>query len=70
MHRNTLYICAGDTDGVSCPLNDRECFEDCHYTTHPEYALNGPCEDPENHPERFKKVGTKDDYRYEEIRRQ
>ena len=25
----------------------------CHHTTNVEHAVNGPCKDPENYPERF-----------------
>lgn len=34
----------------------------CHHTTHADHAINGPCEDPENHPERFEYVKNLEEY--------
>lgn len=53
----TLYLC----DGKACPLQFRtceDCGEDyfCHHTVFEDHAKNGPCEDPENHPDRFERI--------------
>jgi hypothetical protein len=48
---NVLYICDKKRD--ACHEDGRVCFEDCYLTTDPACAKNGPCPDPENHPERF-----------------
>lgn len=53
------YLC----DGMDVCNNKVGCFRmmnpgisNCHHTLNPEHAANGPCEDPENHPERFNKL--------------
>lgn len=46
-----LYICNKKRE--KCHEDGGVCFEDCYLTTDPACAKNGPCEDPENHPERF-----------------
>ena len=58
MNRETciLYIC----DQHFC--DDPSCLKyenyECHHTTSPNHALNGKCEDPWNHPERFGETGS------------
>lgn len=56
-----VYICDGNycdnkTWGTpSCKMpGDIMCR--CLHTTDPAHAKFGPCEDPENHPERFKQL--------------
>lgn len=50
------YICDGLDPKCSGKVG---CFKslcstaECNHTLNERYALNGPCEDPENHPERF-----------------
>ena len=40
----------------------------CSYTTNPEYAVNGPCSDPQNYPERFDLINDSYQYTYVERR--
>lgn len=56
-----VYIC----DGKACDhkeLPSCKCnwlyrgIDTCHHTTNPAHAKYGICEDPENHPERFKQL--------------
>ena len=52
--------------GNGCAQNN-SAFGFCKHTTDPEHALNGACDDPQNHPERFevvcdKKTGEVIDY--------
>ncbi len=58
------YICNKKRD--ACHENGRTCHPDCYLTSDAEYAANGPCEDPENYPERFNKVNSPDEVIYEE----
>jgi len=45
-----VYLC----DRKACIIDgiDR-CQDYCKHTQKPNHAIYGPCEDPENHPERF-----------------
>lgn len=48
----TFYLCKGNNPTcsfVGCSINGGE----CKHTTNPDWAINEPCEDPKNHPERF-----------------
>ena len=40
-----FYIC----DGKAC----KNCSEECSHTSKVEHAVNGACENPQDHPERF-----------------
>lgn len=57
--KTVAYICDGkaceDQLWPSCKIPRTE-IDHCDHTTNPEHAKNGPCEDPENHPERFKEL--------------
>ena len=53
------YLC----DGQGCKSEHKSCVfwpEDsscrCRHTTDPDHAVNGPCEHPEQHPERFEEL--------------
>ena len=68
---HTVYLC----DRKACIINGEDlCVDYCERTQKPEYAKNGPCSDPENHPERFdvlkKNIGIiyleKEDYKKDE----
>lgn len=49
----TLYLC----DGKACESQFKWCGEEyCHHTMFEDHAKNGPCKDPENHPERFERI--------------
>lgn len=48
----TLYLC----DRREQCRESKSCGDPCELTGNPEHAINGGCEDPENHPERFLKV--------------
>jgi len=56
--KRVLYLCDGNK---SCGINNSFCAgkkankegESCAYTSDPSHAINGECDDPENHPERF-----------------
>lgn len=57
---DVIYICKGE--GVPCYMYPyciyredpvAETDQICSHTPLPEFAKYGPCEDPENHPERF-----------------
>ena len=56
---SVAYICDGkdcaDQLWPSCKITGTK-IDHCDHTTNPEHAKNGPCEDPENHPERFKEL--------------
>ena len=39
----------------------------CRHTTKAEHAVNGPCEDPENYPERFVYVPDDEKIKYYEL---
>jgi hypothetical protein len=58
------YICNRKRE--KCHEDGKTCWEDCHLTSDEKYALNGPCSDPENHPERFTIENTIDGIVYEE----
>lgn len=57
----TLYLCNGKKD---CINKEHGCYKFdnsksdciCMHTTDQEYAINEPCFDPENHPDRFDTV--------------
>ena len=54
----TLYICnrqRGCKKSSWCYYNNKTDEETCKYTSGRVFAKNGPCDDPWNHPERFKK---------------
>lgn len=59
------YICNGLVPECSDKIGCYRCLKPgmsyCHHTTDDRYALNGKCEDPENHPERFNKLDAKDE---------
>ena len=68
--RNVLYLC----DGNGCRYEHKMCkmqdSERCMHTTNPAHAINGVCEDPQRHPERFRYIGNGDyaeleDYRHD-----
>lgn len=47
-----MYLCKGGKpicSAVGCYNNNGA----CRWTTDPNYAINGPCDHPEQHPERF-----------------
>ena len=46
-----LYLCDGEGCEYIC---HREVYV-CEHTTDPQHAVNGACEQPELHPERFTK---------------
>lgn len=57
------YRCNGKNPkccgSMSCIVNNIDynpfgCI--CEHTMKEEYAVNGPCEDPWNHPERFRRI--------------
>ena len=69
--RHVVYLC----DRKACIIDGTDyCVDNCMYTHKGEHAINGPCEDPENHPERFEKIETrvgpvykeKEDYKKDE----
>jgi len=50
-----VYLCNGK-EGDCIPLNNcrlRSFDGECSRTFDERYAKNGPCKDPQNHPERF-----------------
>ena len=52
------YLCDGEGCKASCRLG---CYDDdgmfrCRRTTDPEHAINGHCEHPEQHHDRFVEV--------------
>lgn len=52
MQNTTMYLCKGNKPicfVAGCAINGG----DCKHTTDPQYAINGECTDPQNHPERF-----------------
>ena len=55
MRATVAYLC----DGMGCKSEHKSCrgfpakSEYCRHTTDPDHAVNGPCEHPEEHPERF-----------------
>lgn len=49
--KQTSYICNEQKPKCKIRCNSKGGY--CRHTCDPRYALNGPCEDPENHPERF-----------------
>lgn len=53
--------CAGR---LGCLLHNPDGL--CSMTTDGEHAINGPCADPEAHPERFRRVDSGDRIYYEE----
>lgn len=64
------YLC----DGNGCSHVNKSCRtrmrERCHHTTDPAHAVNGACEDPQRHPERFLYLGNgkymeREDYRHD-----
>ena len=52
---SVLYLC----DGEGCRSKNKSCkgkpetSEFCMHTTDPDHAVNGPCEYPEQYPDRF-----------------
>lgn len=68
-HEDVLYLCKVKAPDAICPVNHKPCWEDCYLTTNPKYAKNGPCKDPENHPERFTANEWADGITYYEERR-
>ena len=61
---NILYLCDGKKEQCSGKIG---CFfgnsdlNSCKHTTDPAHALNGPCPEPQSHPERFEPVTDKAD---------
>ena len=60
-----LYLCDGRAscrNSYGCSLNDSATVysETCMHTSKPEYAYYPLCEDPWNHPERFKREESSD----------
>ena len=56
-----LYLCdcrMPCATEVGCYKND-SAVGFCKHTTKPEHAMNGICEDPQNHPERFEPIRDK-----------
>lgn len=51
--KHIVYLC----DRKACIINDKDyCVKNCMHTSRGDHAINGLCEDPENHPERFEKI--------------
>lgn len=58
-----LYLC----DRKACLPQFRQCsvWGDkyfCQHTVFEDHAKNGPCKDPENHPERFERMEDNNGY--------
>ena len=52
-----FYLCNGKApckDKVGCGHYDKN-VNLCYHTSDASFALNGPCDEPENNPDRFKK---------------
>ena len=62
------YLCDGQVENcrkTGCALvPEPGPWSECRRTTDPKHAINGPCEDPWNHPERFEPFGNN---RYVEV---
>ena len=57
-----LYLCDGKKErcGQKCGCSfGKSEYGNCKHTAEPEHAINGPCPDPQNHPERFEAVVNK-----------
>lgn len=51
--KHIVYLC----DRKACIINGKDyCVKNCMHTCRGDHAINGLCEDPENHPERFEKI--------------
>ena len=51
------YLCDGNGCKSAWPsCKNPEFAGMCRHTTDPEHAVNGPCEHPEEHPERFEEL--------------
>lgn len=52
----TFYKCNGKLckDGLYCKVKHKKNWL-CAHTTFPQFAVNEPCPDPWNHPERFRR---------------
>ena len=65
---HVAYLCDGHVEKCSktgCALvPEPKLWGECRRTTDPTHAINGPCMDPWNHPERFMNLGNN---RYAEV---
>lgn len=51
--KHVVYLC----DRKACIINGTDyCVDNCMLTHKADHAINGFCEDPDNHPERFEKI--------------
>ena len=54
--KRIAYLCDGngcDSKHKSCEYLPKGHMARCTHTSDPEHAVNGRCDDPENHTERF-----------------
>ena len=66
------YLCDGNNPkccgAIGCGVNNPSAaFAFCVHTLKEEYAVNGPCADPWNHPDRFRAGRSGERTFYEEI---
>lgn len=57
------YLCDGldkCSDKVGCFRVAKPGMDYCYHTFCAAHAVNGPCNDPENHPERFHRIDISD----------
>ena len=57
------YLCDGlcvCSDKIGCFRTAKSGMDYCRHTFSARHAANGPCKDPENHPERFHVVDLTD----------
>lgn len=52
-NKKTYYLCNKKAPECRRLCRPLEPLCHCRHTKKPEYAINEPCQDPENHPERF-----------------
>ena len=54
---HTVYLC----DRKACIFDGTDycTYDYCKHTQKPNHAINGPCEAPEDHPERFEAIETR-----------
>ena len=59
----TAYLCDGlgkCSGKIGCYKLALQGMDYCRHTFDARHAVNGPCKDPENHPERFNRIDITD----------